>query len=60
MNFANCERCGKQVSNHELICYTLKSGSLELCTQCFNTDVAERLGLDDFDNGVIDCVFRRS
>jgi hypothetical protein len=54
MNLAYCERCGKEVPNHELISYTLASGSLELCTQCFNVDVAKRFGVDDFDNNVID------
>jgi hypothetical protein len=54
MNLLLCERCGKQVANHELISYTLASGSLELCTQCFNADVAERFGVDNFDNNVID------
>ena len=56
MNLAHCQRCEKQVAIHELIHYTVESGNLELCTQCFNVDVADRCGIDNFDNHPIDPV----
>ena len=54
MNLTQCHRCGKQVPSHNLIHYTTESGSQELCTQCFNADVAERSCVDNFDNHTID------
>jgi hypothetical protein len=54
MNSALCERCGKQTYHHDLIHYTLETGSLALCTQCFNADVAERSGIDHFDNHILE------
>jgi hypothetical protein len=56
MNLAQCQRCGCQVANHGLIHFTFETGSLELCTQCYNADVAERFGADNFDNHAIDPV----
>ena len=54
MNLAICQRCGNQVQRHDLVHYTVESGSQELCTRCFNTEVAERTGVDNFDNHAID------
>lgn len=49
-----CERCGKLVPRHDLTHFTTDAGPLLLCTQCFNADVAERVGIDDFDNHPLD------
>jgi len=49
-----CERCGKLVPPHDLTHFTTDGGPLLLCTQCFNADVAERVGIDDFDNHPLD------
>ena len=51
-----CERCGTLVPRHDLTHFTTESGSSELCTICFNADVAKRSGIDDFDNHPLDPV----
>ncbi|MBP8019705.1 MAG: hypothetical protein KAY82_06670 [Hylemonella sp.] len=36
--------------------FTTETGASELCTLCFNADVAQRSGIDDFDNHPLDPV----
>jgi len=52
-----CERCGTLVPRHDLTHFTTETGASELCTLCFNADVAQRSGIDDFDNHPLDPVF---
>jgi hypothetical protein len=54
MKFIACERCGKFTPGHDLIHCTAEGGTLLLCTQCFNADVAQRAGIMDFDNHPLD------
>jgi hypothetical protein len=49
-----CERCGKLAPGHDLTHFTTEAGVLLLCTQCFNADVAQRVGIRDFDNHRLD------
>lgn len=49
-----CERCGKLAPGRELTHFTTVAGTLLLCTQCFNADVAQRAGIRDFDNHPLD------
>ena len=37
--------------------FTTETGASVLCTLCFNADVAQRSGIDDFDNHPLDPVF---
>jgi hypothetical protein len=50
MNLVSCERCGKLAAHHDFTHYTTEAGTLLLCTQCFNADMAARVGINDFDN----------
>ena len=52
-----CERCGTLVPRHDLTHFTTETGASVLCTLCFNADVAQRSGIDDFDNHPLDPVF---
>jgi hypothetical protein len=54
MNSTHCQRCGKVVPHHDITHYTTNTETLILCTQCFNADVAERSGIEDFDNHPLD------
>lgn len=54
MNSTHCERCGKLAPYHDVTHYTTDTQTLILCTQCFNADVAERSGIEDFDNRPLD------
>lgn len=54
MNSNPCDRCGKLTPHHNCTNYTTDAGTLVLCGQCFNADVAERVGLEDFDNHLLD------
>lgn len=56
MNTSCCDRCGKSVPNHDFIHYGSGSDVQHLCTQCFNADVAERSGIEDFDNNPLEPV----
>ena len=51
-----CERCGTLVPRHDLTHFTTETGASVLCTLCFNADVAQRSGIDDFDNHPLDPV----
>ena len=52
-----CDRCGALVPLHDLTPFTTESGATELCTLCFNADVAQRSGIDDFDNHPLDPIY---
>jgi hypothetical protein len=54
MNSTPCERCGRVVPRHDLTHYTIDTGTLLLCTHCFNADVAEKIGIENFDNHPLD------
>lgn len=54
MNSIPCERCGKLAPRHDSVHYTTDAGTLLLCTRCFNADVAERAGIENFDNHPLD------
>ena len=49
-----CERCGKLAPGHDLTHFTTEAGVLLLCSKCFNADVAQRVGIRDFDNHPLD------
>jgi hypothetical protein len=49
-----CERCAKLAPAHDLTHFNTEAGVLLLCTQCFNADVAQRVGIRDFDNHPLD------
>ena len=51
-----CDRCGTLVPQHDLTHFTTETGASVLCTLCFNADVAQRSGIDDFDNHPLDPV----
>jgi hypothetical protein len=57
-----CEKCGEITPGYDTVHYgSLDSGYRQLCTLCFNAEVAELHGLDDFENirlepvGLRDC-----
>ena len=51
MGSIRCEECGEQTPSYDTVSYgSMDCGYRQLCTRCFNTDVAERIGLDDFEN----------
>ena len=52
-----CDRCGALVPLHDLTHFTTEAGASDLCTLCFNADVAQRSGIDDFDNYPLDPIF---
>lgn len=54
MDLNSCERCGRTAAQHEFTHCTGVSGTLMLCTQCFNADMASRVGIDHFDNSQLD------
>jgi hypothetical protein len=54
MNSSTCERCGKLAPGHDFTHYTTDAETLLLCTQCFNADVADRSGIENFDNHPLD------
>ncbi len=46
-----CDGCGEQTPDHDITHYgSAEQGFRRLCTQCFNTDVAARCGLENFEN----------
>jgi len=45
-----CDRCGALVPQHDLTHFTTEAGASDLCTLCLNADVAQRSGIEDFDN----------
>lgn len=62
MQQLHCEGCGELTSGYDIVNYgSSDCGSRQLCTRCFNKEVAQRFGLADFENlqfdpiGMIDC-----
>lgn len=52
-----CDRCGALVPPHDLTHFTTEAGASELCSLCFNSDVAQRSGIEDFDNHPLEPIF---
>ena len=51
MGSIRCEECGAETPGYDTVSYgSIDSGYRQLCTRCFNIDVAERIGLNDFEN----------
>jgi hypothetical protein len=62
MHQDRCEECGEITPGYDTVHYgSMDSGYRQLCTRCFNAEVAELHGLDDFENirlepiGLTDC-----
>jgi hypothetical protein len=62
MEQLQCEGCGKLTASYDIVSYGSEDrGNRQLCTQCFNAEVARQFGLADFANvqlepvGMIDC-----
>jgi hypothetical protein len=46
-----CEACGTSVPSYDVVSYgSIELGYRELCTCCFNTEVASALGLERFEH----------
>ncbi len=46
-----CEACGTATPAYDIVNYgSIEKGYRHLCSQCFNSDVASRQGLDRFEN----------
>ena len=46
-----CEACGTAVPGYDSVNYgSIEDGYRQLCTQCFNAEVASKLGLERFEN----------
>jgi hypothetical protein len=46
-----CESCGRNVPGYDIVNYgSVDAGYRQLCTKCFNTEVAESVGLDRFEH----------
>ena len=51
MHKTKCEGCGSVTPNHDITHYgSSEHGFKELCSLCFNADVAERCGIGEFEN----------
>ena len=62
MNKSLCQACGAIAPGHDIVHFgSTGDGYRELCTACFNTEMAARVGLDQFENvrlepvGIEDC-----
>jgi hypothetical protein len=62
MSKSLCQACGAIRPGHDIVHFgSTKDGYRELCTACFNTEMAARVGLDKFRNvrlepvGIEDC-----
>ena len=62
MHQDHCEECGEITPGDDTVHYgSMDSGYRQLCTRCFNAEVAELHGLDDLENirlepiGLTDC-----
>src|ERR1035437_3691094 len=62
MQKIQCEGCGENTPGYDTVHYgTNETGFRQLCTQCFNAEVAKLHGLKDFENirlepiGLADC-----
>ena len=50
-NTAVCEACGTAVPSYDVVSYgSIERGYRELCTRCFNAEVASLLGLERFEH----------
>lgn len=48
---ARCEACSAEVPSYDIVNYgSIEDGYRELCTKCFNADVASSIGLEEFEN----------
>lgn len=63
MKNVSCQGCGEPTPSHDIISAgSIDAGYRQLCSQCFNAEMAERIGLDNFENvrfepiSVEDCV----
>ncbi len=46
-----CDTCGVAVPAHDIVNYgSIEHGYRQLCSRCFNAEVASSLGLEDFEN----------
>ncbi|MHB8949863.1 MAG: DUF7686 domain-containing protein [Rhodoferax sp.] len=51
MHTTQCDGCGAATPSHDITHYgSIETGYKNLCSICFNAQVAERCGLDDFEN----------
>ena len=51
MHTTKCEQCGSLTPDHDITHYgSMEGGYRKLCSLCFNADVAELCGLDEFEN----------
>ena len=62
MQQVHCEGCGKDVPGYDITHFgSIDNGYRDLCSLCFNTEVAKLSGLDNFDStrlepiGISDC-----
>ena len=62
MHQDRCEECGEVTPSYDTVHYgSMDSGYRQLCTRCFNTEVVDLHGVDDFENirlepiGLTDC-----
>ena len=52
---STCEICSAKVPGYEIIhSGNMEAGYRRMCTSCFNASMADRMGLEDFDNSRID------
>ena len=61
-----CDACGTAVPGYDVVHYgSIEQGYRQLCTRCFNAEVASALGLEHFENvrlhpiGMTDCAGAR-
>lgn len=48
---SRCESCGNRVPGHDSVHYgSMDNGYRLLCTRCFNVEVAQQLGMTDFES----------
>lgn len=51
MYITQCEGCGKSTPDYDITHFgSIESGYRKLCSLCFNADVAQRWGHEDFEN----------
>lgn len=51
MQTTKCDECGSLTANHDITNYgSMEGGYRKLCSLCLNADMAERCGLDEFEN----------
>lgn len=57
MNKVCCQSCGDSTSSYDIISTgSIEDGYRQLCSRCFNAEIAKRMGLDDFENQRFDPV----